>query len=197
LRNTGNSSLTLNGFSITNGLEFVDGNNREIRGNNNNNSFNFSTVTLANVLFVDGGNGNDFFVGSAASDNLRGGNGNDTIDGGNGADNLFGGAGNDSFIFNSSNTGIDTINDFTIGGDTLRISSAGFGGAGVVGAAGALAATRFTTGAAATTAAQRFVYDNASGSLFFDIDGNGSATQVQIALLSSRPALNSNSFTIF
>jgi Ca2+-binding RTX toxin-like protein len=197
LRNTGNSSLTLNGFSITNGLEFVDGNNRAILGNNNNNNFNFSAVTLDNVLFVDGGSGNDFFVGSTASDNLRGGNGNDTIDGGNGADNLFGGAGNDSFIFNSSNTGIDTINDFTIGGDTLRISSAGFGGTGIVGAAGALAAARFTTGAAATTAAQRFVYNNASGSLFFDIDGNGSATQVQIALLNSRPALNSNSFSIF
>lgn len=197
LRNTGNSSLTLNGFSITNGLEFVDGNNREIRGNNNNNSFNFSAVALSNVLFVDGGNGNDFFVGSAASDNLRGGNGNDTIDGGNGADNLFGGAGNDSFIFNSSSTGIDNINDFTIGGDTLQISSAGFGGAGVVGTAGALAAARFTTGTAATTAAQRFVYDNASGSLFFDIDGNGSAAQVQIALLNTRPALNNNSFLVF
>jgi Ca2+-binding RTX toxin-like protein len=197
LRNTGNSSLTLNGFSITNGLEFVDGNNREIRGNNNNNSFNFSAVALSNVLFVDGGNGNDFLVGSAASDNLRGGNGNDTIDGGNGADSIFGGAGNDSFIFNSANAGIDTINDFTIGGDTLQISSAGFGGAGVVGTAGVLAAARFTTGTAATTAAQRFVYDNASGSLFFDIDGNGSTAQVQIALLNTRPALNNNSFLVF
>jgi Ca2+-binding RTX toxin-like protein len=197
LRNTGSNSLTLNGFSITNGLEFIDGNNRAILGNNSSNDFNFSAVTLSNVLFVDGGNGNDFFVGSAASDSLRGGNGNDTIDSGNGDDNLFGGAGNDSFIFNSSNTGIDTINDFTIGSDILRISSAGFGGTGVVGAAGALAAARFTTGTAATTAAQRFVYNNASGSLFFDIDGNGSAAQVQIALLSSRPALNNNSFLIF
>jgi Ca2+-binding RTX toxin-like protein len=197
LRNTSTSSLTLSGFSITNGLEFIDGNNRAILGNNNNNNFNFSAVTLSNVLFVDGGNGNDFLIGSAVSDNLRGGNGNDTIDGGNGADNLFGGAGNDSFIFNSSSTGVDTINDFAIGGDTLRISSTGFGGAGVVGAAGALAAARFTTGTVANTAAQRFVYDNASGSLFFDIDGNGSAAQVQIALLNSRPALNNNSFLVF
>ncbi len=196
LRNTSNSSLTLNGFSITNGLEFVDGNNRAILGNSNSNNFNFSAVTLSNVLFVDGGNGNDFLVGSAASDNLRGGSGNDTIDGGNGSDNLFGGAGNDAFIFNSSSTGIDTINDFTIGGDTLQISSTGFGGVGVVGAAGVLAAARFTTGTAATNAVQRFVYDNASGALFFDIDGNGSAAQVQIALLSSRPTLSSNSFLV-
>jgi Ca2+-binding RTX toxin-like protein len=196
LRNTSTSSLTLNGFSITNGLEFIDGNNRAILGNNNNNNFNFSAVTLSSVLFVDGGNGNDFLVGSAGSDNLRGGSGIDTIDGGNGADNLFGGAGNDSFIFNNSSTGVDTINDFTIG-DTLQISSAGFGGAGVVGAAGALAAARFVTGTVANTAAHRFVYDSASGSLFFDIDGNGSASQVQIAFLNSRPILSNNSFSVF
>jgi Ca2+-binding RTX toxin-like protein len=194
--NTANSSLTLNGFSSNNGIEVINGNNRAIIGNSNGNILNFRAVMLTNVLFVDGGTGNDSIEGTAFNDNLRGGTGNDTIAGGAGADNLFGGAGNDAFIFNNASEGIDTINDFSLSNDKLHISSAGFGGTAVVGAGGVLTAAKFTIGVAATNVDQRFIYNNLSGALYFDTDGTGSSSQVQIATLVTRPNLNSSGFLI-
>ena len=54
--------------------------------------------TLANVLNVTGGNGNDVLSGSTGANTLNGGAGNDTITGGAGNDTLGGGAGNDRFL---------------------------------------------------------------------------------------------------
>ncbi len=196
LRNTAAGVLTLSGFTATNGIEAINGNNQAIIGNNNSNFFNFSVVSFTNVSYVDAGSSGDEIIGTAAGDNLRGNGGNDTIAGGAGADNLFGGAGNDAFIFNNANEGIDTINDFNLSNDKLNISSAGFGGTAVVGAVGALAAARFTTGTAATNATQRFIYNNLSGALYFDADGTGSSSQIQIAALVTRPNLNSSGFSI-
>lgn len=61
----------------------------------------------------------------------------------------------------------------------IQVSASGFGGGLTV---GAISAGQFRLGSAAGDANERFIY-NTSGSLFFDVDGTGSAAQVQIATL--------------
>jgi Ca2+-binding RTX toxin-like protein len=84
----------------------------------------------------------------------------------------------------SSLHGLDTIQDFVPGTDILRVSASGFGG-GLV--PGTLPASQFVVGAAATTAAHRFVYN--AGALFFDADGTGPIAPVQVATLTGAPLL--------
>lgn len=74
-----------------------------------------------------GGRGDDYLVGGRGNDTLVGGEGNDTLQGGEGSDTLRGGAGNDTFRvtlkdFLSNGGGVDTIQDFVIGEDTLQFS---------------------------------------------------------------------------
>jgi uncharacterized protein len=146
---------------------------------------------------IETGAGRDRVNGGLGNDTIYGGAGADQLIGGGGADNLFGGAGKDAFIFNNSNEGIDKINDFAVGSDQIEISRAGFGGSTVVGNAGVLRNTRFVVGASATTAGQRFIYNNTSGGLFFDSDGIGAIEKVQIAQLSENLSLTNRSFSIF
>ncbi|HAN45143.1 MAG TPA: hypothetical protein DCQ32_01160 [Cyanobacteria bacterium UBA8156] len=133
---------------------------------------------------VLGGLGNDSIDGGLGNDVLIGEEGNDTLLGSVGADTLRGGPGNDVFVLASAFQGVDTIQDFLPGTDTIRVSAVGFG-AGL--ATGTLPATQFVAGAAATTAAHRFVYN--AGALFFDADGTGPIAPVQIATLTGAPAL--------
>jgi uncharacterized protein len=121
--------------------------------------------------------------------------GNDIIFGGIGTDNLFGGAGKDIFSYNSPTEGFDKINDFAVGDDRFSFDRTGFGlGSDPV---GTLNATRFGIGTVATSATQRFIYNDRSGILFFDADGDGTASsQVRIAQLVGIPALTSNNFTL-
>jgi len=52
-----------------------------------------------------------------------------------------------------------------------------------------LTAAQFATGTAATTAAQRVIYNAATGDLYFDADGTGSAATVLIATLTNQAVL--------
>lgn len=173
-------NLTLDGYAAING-----------RGNelNNNIRGNFGT----NVLVGGGGNdrisgldGNDVLCGGTGTDSLIGGSGKNRLIGGLGNDVLTGGAGADLFIRKYSTTGIDTITDFQVGQDKLCFSAKGFGG-GLV--RGVLAQAQFTLGTAATDSSDRFIYNQATGALFFDADGTGANQQVQIATLSTGLAL--------
>jgi len=72
------------------------------------------TVTGFTQLLADGGPGDDI---------IRGGRGNDRINGGAGDDILAGGDGRDQFVF-GADSGMDLIEDFTSGTDTLLIRGA-------------------------------------------------------------------------
>ncbi|OYD92648.1 hypothetical protein CDG76_24405 [Nostoc sp. 'Peltigera membranacea cyanobiont' 210A] len=118
----------------------------------------------------------------------------DLIVGGNGDDTLNGAGGTDTFAFNSFDEGIDRIDDFNATNELIRVSVAGFGG-GL--SPGLLKTSQFRIGASATTSTQRFIYNNVTGALFFDQDGNASAfTQVQFAQLSAGLSLNKNNFVV-
>lgn len=59
-------------------------------------SFAANNVTLR--VTANGGDGNDYLLGSYAADNLSGGEGNDTVRGGGGNDNLYGNGGADEIF---------------------------------------------------------------------------------------------------
>ncbi len=154
--------------------------------------------------YLLGGTGNDLLYGDEGSDILLGGEGNDRLYGGIGSDLLLGNDGNDvlvggtgadTFGFLSPNQGIDTIVDFNLAqGDLIQISASGFGG-GLTG--GTLDADQLTIGSAATNGSDRFIYNDATGALFFDPDGTGALGQIQFAQLSTGLALtNSDIFVV-
>jgi Ca2+-binding RTX toxin-like protein len=81
---------------------------------------------------IEGGAGNDQLFGNSFDDTLRGGAGedrlnaggeNDVLDGGTGNDLMKGGGGADVFEF-ADGDGADTISDFAVSEDVLRLESA-------------------------------------------------------------------------
>ena len=142
---------------------------------------------------LDGGSGNDILNGQEDNDIISGRDGNDSLIGGAGSDTLTGGAGTDGFIFNASTEGIDTITDFSVVDDTIFVSASGFGG-GLQ--AGVLTASQFHLGSVANDASDGFIYDSSIGVLYFDIDGTGSTSQVEIARLDNNPAITRNDIVV-
>ncbi|WP_199247638.1 S-layer family protein [[Phormidium] sp. ETS-05] len=147
-----------------------------------------STATIPFTMSSQTGAGNDVISGDDGTNSLSAGIGNDSLTGGVGADTLTGGDGSDDFIFNNSGEGSDIITDFTPGEDQIVIAAAGFGGNLSGGAV--LPAIAFALGTSASDSNQRFIYDSTTGGLFFDGDGNGPSSQVQLATLSGLPALS-------
>ncbi|OKH32724.1 hypothetical protein NIES2119_25190 [[Phormidium ambiguum] IAM M-71] len=134
---------------------------------------------------VAASDGNDQIWGGEDNDTaMAGGAGNDTLIGGSGNDAYTGGTGADDFRFFTPDEGSDAIRDFSvIEGDIISVSAEGFGGGLVSGAT--LTAEQFILGSSAVNASDRFIYDQTTGALFFDIDGTGSNSQVQIANLTT------------
>jgi Ca2+-binding RTX toxin-like protein len=135
---------------------------------------------------LNGGAGRDIILGGAGRDALTGAQGNDILVAGSGSDTLTGGAGADDFAFTRPNEGIDTIRDFVVA-DRILVSATGFGGGLTAGAA--IKPSQFTYGKAAGDASDRFIYDTGTGALYFDVDGTGTAKQVQIAGLTTKPLI--------
>jgi Ca2+-binding RTX toxin-like protein len=134
--------------------------------------------------------------GGAGIDNLRGLGGNDGLVGGTGNDTLAGGNGNDVFLFNSAlhNTAnVDAITDFSAPNDTIWLDNAVFT---ALGATGALAASAFHLGAAATDTAHRILYDSSNGWLRYDADGSGASAAIHFATLTTHPAITSADFVV-
>ncbi len=149
--------------------------------------------TVANRLI--GNDGADWLSGGGGRDTLFGGAGNDTLRGGNGADKLVGGAGGDAFVLNTTPSAgnIDTITDFNVVADTIRLENSVFTG---LGGAGVLLAAKFHIGAAAHDASDRIIYNAASGALSFDADGTGGLARIQIATLDLGLLLTNTDFWV-
>jgi Ca2+-binding RTX toxin-like protein len=169
---------------------------------------NVEKLTLTGAAAIDGtGNGAantikgadaaNLLQGLGGKDNLSGAGGDDTLAGGDGADVLTGGGGHDVFLFDSLTTSADkdSVKDFTVGEDHLAIDRSvftAFSGD----PAGPLSASEFTIGTKATASGQHLIYDPAKGALYYDADGVGGAAQVEIAVLSNKPALGASDFLL-
>ncbi|MEH2389368.1 MAG: calcium-binding protein [Nostoc sp.] len=194
----GNDFLDLSGSYYSDyGDSFTDSRslgNNTLEGGAGDDRLSASGSTGDNLL--NGGDGNDTLTASGASGKniLKGGNGNDYLTGGNGNDSLYGGNGTDTFAFSSYKEGIDTIYDFNATNELIQVSATGFGG-GL--STPSLKTSQFTIGTSATTSNQRFIYNDITGALFFDLDGSASGfTQVKFAQLSAGLSLTENNFLV-
>ncbi len=73
---------------------------------------------------MKGRDGNDYLEGFGGNDTLKGGKGNDVLSGGKGDDSLVGGLGDDQFIYHSGD-GNDTITDFTVATEKIKLVDLG------------------------------------------------------------------------
>ena len=113
--------------------------------------------------------GDDLLHGGDKNDRLEGGDGNDWLFGGDGYDTLIGGAGADTFVFDPKLSGSATVADFEQGTDKIALANTGVSN---------LSDLQFinATSAQGAAAGPAIVYDSASGSVFWDPDGSGSAS---------------------
>ncbi|WP_135507428.1 CAP domain-containing protein [Roseovarius aestuariivivens] len=122
-------------------------------------------------------------IGNALDNTIVGTPFANTIVGREGKDTLKGQAGADTFVFDRAigPDNVDRIIDFNTNeaneGDKLLMKGSEFGNM----AAGVLAAGQFAQGTAAADANDRFIFDQASGQLWFDADGSGAGAQELIA----------------
>ncbi|MEA5606109.1 calcium-binding protein [Nostoc sp. UHCC 0252] len=197
----GNDYLDINGGNFD---DRSSGNNT-LNGGADDDTLSAGGSTGDNLLL--GGDGNDYLdiSGSSYSDfydnrstgnnTLNGGAGDDIFDlSGSAGDNLiFGGDGTDTFIFANYDEGINTIDDFNATNELIQLGSYFDYGLSI----GTLETSQFTIGASATTSEERFIYNSATGALFFDQDGSASGfTQRQFAQLSTGLSLTNNNFVV-
>ncbi|MGQ0671805.1 MAG: calcium-binding protein [Hyphomicrobium sp.] len=162
---------------------------------------------------INGFGGNDNISGLNGDDELIGGDGNDTINGGAGSDSLFGGAGRDILIggtdedFFVYNTAIgaanaDSIRDFGsndfIGFDVSIFTRLTYTGPGD-GEDHQILANEFTTFAAGIGADDHILYDEATGQLFYDVNGSGAGGRTLIATIgtTSHPTLTAADILVY
>jgi len=134
-------------------------------------------------------------LGNTLKNKIAGNDADNVIDGWKGSDRLAGGGGHDTFAFTSAlgASNVDTITDFRAVDDAIRLENGVFTGL----AAGALTAGAFYAGTAAHDADDRIIYDQASGSLFFDRDGTGTTyAAVRFAILENHAAITADDFLV-
>ncbi|MFN0193742.1 MAG: CHRD domain-containing protein [Aestuariivirga sp.] len=149
-------------------------------------------VNVENLTLTGAGNING--TGNTGVNIIVGNTGNNFIDGKTGNDTLTGGTGLDNFVFSTAITAnVDTITDFTVVDDTIRLDDAIFAGL----AGGFLTVNAFRSGAAAADADDRIIHDSATGEIFFDMDGAGGAAQVQFAAVQAGLILTRVDFFVF
>lgn len=159
---------------------------------------------------LEGLGGSDTLIGNAGDDVLIGGAGFDLLRGGNGNDVLWGGTERDVFRFDTTlnaTTNVDTIKDFAVAEDVFQLSKTIFKNATLtaltIGTKLPVDYVKVITDAApATDANDYIVYNETSGSLYYDANGstNGMTDAVLFAKieLAGVPAtgLTANNFTM-
>ena len=174
------------------------------------------TLTAADIAIVNGSGsggggggstingtpGNDSLAGTAGNDTINGLAGDDTIDGVGGNDTLTGGTGFDHFRFTTTPGGAnaDLITDFGFLHDSEIVLDsavhANLGPSGMV----AEDDGRFYKAPGASAghdADDRIVYNESTGDLWYDADGNGSGAAQLIARLQGAPFVTASDFTVF
>lgn len=117
---------------------------------------------------LDGGTGNDELIGEIGNDILYGGAGNDRLAGHEGLNTLYGGPGRDKFIFEFEQGRPDKIMDFKASDDTIMLDRGFFEAV----QKGTLSSGAFQLGSQASEADDRIIYNQATGAISYDPDGN-------------------------
>ena len=133
-------------------------------------------------------------TGNELAQFLYGNEGANVLDGKLGNDILTGSGGADTFQFTTVTgaNNVDRIADFVSGVDKIALDDFIFVGL----ATGALDPNAFFVGSAAHDADDRIIYNQTTGALYFDYDGNGIGTAVQFATLDGHPILAATDVTV-
>ena len=136
-------------------------------------------------LELSNGMGDLSAIGNAQQNDIEGNDGNNLLDGKGGGDSLIGREGDDAFRFSVLDGSSTTIQDFGDGNDRIELDNAAFS---ALTQGGTLGAGNFVSGDfsaginnAAQDADDHILYDNTSGLLYYDADGNGAGAAVQLA----------------
>jgi Ca2+-binding RTX toxin-like protein len=149
--------------------------------------------TYTGIEGLVGGLGNDIIVGNGSNNQLFGGGGTDYIDARAGNDYMNGGGAADRFVFATAlnaATNVDTIADFAHAVDDIVLSQAIFAGIGAT-----LDASEFQVGLA-DTATDRIIYNNITGQLFYDSNGNAAGGQTLFATVTVGTVLDTGDFVM-
>ncbi|NIX75885.1 PD40 domain-containing protein [Microvirga terricola] len=126
--------------------------------------------------------------GNGLTNVIKGGAGNDKLYGGGGKDVLSGGAGKDYFVFDTkAKTSFARITDFSVRDDTIWLDNKFYtklGKKGTPTKPQKFSAEMFWIGDKAHDATDRVIYNNRTGSLYYDGDGDGPGAAVKLATLS-------------
>ncbi len=134
-------------------------------------------------------------TGNEFANTIYGNAGNNVLDGKGGNDSLVGLAGADTFQFTTAlgAGNVDVVFGFEHGTDKIALDDAVFA---AIGPLGALNANAFVVGSAAADASDRIIYNNLTGQLYYDADGNGAGAAIQFATLSPGLSLTASDFQV-
>lgn len=163
----------------------------------------YSTVSISslfenveNITLI--GNTDLNAYGNTLANMIIGNQGDNLLSGGKGNDMLTGGIGADTFLFDTAlnaTTNVDTITDFEHGIDKIELSHLIFTKL----KEGAIPIDQILSGAGVTTAQDKddyLIYDQNTGKLSYDSDGNGTKVAVHFATLINKPVLTFDDFNI-
>ncbi len=128
-------------------------------------------------------------TGNSIGQTVRGNAGSNVIDGKGGADTLTGFGGKDFFVFSSAiGASSDTVTDFNVADDTIRLENAIFT---KLEATGVLNSGLFRSNSTGTAVDGNdyVLYDNTDGKLYYDADGSGAGAKIHFATLTGAPAV--------
>jgi len=148
----------------------------------------YQASTLTTALKLGGNSYANTIIGNA---------GDNFINGGLGADTLTGLAGKDTFMFNTAlgSPNVDTITDFNVADDTIRLENGVFT---AISGTGTLTAAQFVKNATglAQDSSDRIIYETDTGKLFYDANGSASGGRIHFATLDKNLALTASDFFI-
>lgn len=127
----------------------------------------------------------DTIMGSSATAHIHGGLGSDTFSGSSGVEYIH-------FDTAIGNGDVDTLLLFNSSKDKIVLDHAIFDQIDV----GNLASSAFVKGTMALDANDRIIYDSATGSLYYDPDGSGSAHQILFAQITPTSGFGAGNFVI-
>ena len=168
--------------SVASGVSYVLGTGVEVEHLSTNGSMSTLAINLT---------GNEF------AQEVRGNAGKNVLDGKGGNDTLNGGSGMDYFVFSSAlgAGNVDTILNYSVAADTIRLENAIFTALSTVGALAADAFKDLSDGPKDVD--DRVIYNSTTGNLYYDADGSGGAYgNVKFASIANLADLTAADFVV-